>query len=80
MLILKGILLAISFFVIAVLVFWYWATPQGARFSPFSFDVRFLHQAGSFAAGFGLGMLLIGTGLLWLGKISTAHLLSHIPK
>jgi hypothetical protein len=80
MLMLKGMLLAIGLLVTAVLVFWYWGSQRGARFSPFGFDVRFFHWTGTFAAGFGLGMLLIGTGLIWLGRLTTASLLSRMPK
>lgn len=73
----KGILLAIGVFVVAVMFFWYWFSPKGGSFE---FPVQWFGKAGLFAAGFGIAMLVIGTGLIWLGKVATTSLLSRLPK
>jgi len=80
MLILKGVLLAIVAFVVVAAILFYAMAPRGANFGSMMFPVRYFQKAGIFTTGVGLGMLLVGAGLLWLEKISTAHLLSHIQK
>jgi hypothetical protein len=80
MLILKGILLAIAVFAIVAVILFYALTPRNASLGSMMFPVGYFQKAGIFTTGVGIGMLLVGAGLLWLGKFSTAHLLSHIQK
>jgi len=69
----------VAFVVVAAILF-YAMAPRGVNFGSMMFPVGYFQKVGIFTTGFGLGMLLVGAGLLWLGKITTTHLLSHIQK
>jgi len=76
--ILKGILLAIVLFVIAALAFFYAVVPKNVGFGQVAISVEILNKVGMLTTGFGLGMLVIGSTLLWISRAATSYLLNQL--
>jgi len=78
MLLFKGILLGIGLFIVATMTFYYAMTPRNVGFGRVAFPAEWLGKAAMLTTGFGLGMLVMGAALIWVGRAATSHLLNQV--
>jgi len=73
MLIMKGALLGILFFVAAMVISYYSVVPRGISGSV-QLPVDFVRKIGMLTTGFGLGLLLTGAAVWWIAQAAFTHL------